>query len=83
MNAFLASIKAKLAYFWANHIQKTISAFLVILAGSDVVAYLTGFEHDITTLIGGHWYAGLRVALGSLIFWRAKQATLKPPEPPQ
>ena len=68
---FLQSIKSKLQYFWANHVQKTFGSIIAALAGFDLVSSIAGYDHEIITLIGEKKTAAIHLIAGVIVALRA------------
>jgi hypothetical protein len=87
-----AKLKAKWLVFWRNHVQKTFGGLLVGLSGIDLASSLTGYQTDITTLIGQKWYAATRMIAAGIVVLRAvavkkamedaMKSVAKPTDPP-
>lgn len=67
----------RLKSYWAKHGQKTLGAYIALLAGADLTS-LTIYKDDIAHFIGNSWTAhvlsGTRLICGVAIVIRALQA---------
>lgn len=66
---------------WANHIQKSMASVLLLLDGANIAA-LEYYHQDVVQFFGpvhGQTaFSGIRMGLGAVIFWRARQRSQSP-----
>lgn len=65
------SLKSKLQYFWANHIQKTFGTIASVLSGIDLVSAMTGNDAYVIKLVGEKWNAAIHLIATVVITLRA------------
>lgn len=62
--------------FWNNHVQKSMASLLLLLDGANIAA-LEYYHQDVVQFFGPTHgqtvFSGIRMGLGAVIFWRAKQ----------